>query len=158
MNEEERNRGYLLGRMFACIERMQELALGEVGAGITDRYFAAACATPQTVFPRLLKTEVHHFRKAREGRAAGAARWLHRQIDGLASSLVGAGNGMQTGEGVEEFIRRTAGRSLVGFPAFMSLPEQGLFVLGYHQQRAEFYTKRDVATTNENDQTTHAAE
>jgi CRISPR-associated protein Csd1 len=46
MNEEERNKGYLLGRMFGCMERMQELALGEIGASVTDRYFGAACATP----------------------------------------------------------------------------------------------------------------
>lgn len=144
MNVDERNRGYLLGRMFACVERMQVLALGEVGAGVTDRYFSAACASPQAVFPRLLKTEVHHFRKAREGRFGGSARWLHRQIDDLASSLVGESNGMQEGETVEAFLRRSAGHQLVGFPAFLPLPEQGLFVLGYHQQRAEFFRKRET--------------
>ena len=144
MNDQERNKGYLLGRMFACIERMQALALGEVGASITDRYFGSACATPQAVFPRLLKNEVHHYRKAREDKFSGTARWLHRQIDQLATWLVGGANGMQEGETVEAFIRRTAGHPLIGFPAFLPLPEQGLFVLGYHQQRAEFFTKHEA--------------
>lgn len=145
MNDEERNKGYLLGRMFACVERMQELALGEVGATLTDRYFSAACATPQAVFPRLLRMEVHHFRKAREGKWGGSARWLHSLIDSLAEWLVGEVNGMQPNEGTEAFLRRSAGRSLSGFPAFLPLSEQGLFTLGYHQQRAEFFRKRAVA-------------
>jgi len=142
MNENERNRGYLLGRMFACIERMQELALGDVGASVTDRYFGAACATPQAVFPRLLKTEVHHYRKAADGNRRGAARWLHGQISNLASWLVGKENGMADGEALDAFLLRTASRPLAGFPAFLPLPEQGLFTLGYHQQRSEFFRKR----------------
>ena len=145
MNDEERNKGYLLGRMFACVERMQALALGDVGASVTDRYFSSACATPQVVFPRLLKTEVHHFRKAREGKFGSTARWLHGQIDRLATWLVGEANGMNEGESVETFLRRTAGHTLIGFPAFLPLAEQGLFTLGYHQQRAEFFKKRVAA-------------
>lgn len=142
MNADEKNRGYLLGRMFACIERMQEQALGDVGATVTDRYFGAACATPQAVFPRLLKMEVHHFRKAREGKWSGSARWLHGQVDRLAAWLVGEANGMQEGESIDAFLRRSAGRPMAGFPSFLPLPEQGLFVLGYHQQRAEFFKRR----------------
>jgi CRISPR-associated protein Csd1 len=154
MNENERNQGYLLGRMFACIERMQELALGDVGASVTDRYFGAACATPQTVFPRLLKTEVHHYRKAADGNRGGAARWLHGQISALASWLVGKENGMADGEAVDAFLRRTAGRPVAGFPAFLALPEQGLFTLGYHQQRAEFFRKRpDTPDASESNST-----
>jgi CRISPR-associated protein Csd1 len=149
MNEGERNKGYLLGRMFACVERMQELALGDIGATVTDRYFGAACATPQAVFPRLLRMEVHHFRKAREGKRGGSARWLHGQIDRIAAWLVGDANGMQDGETLEAFLRRTAGHTLRGFPAFLPLPEQGLFALGYHQQRAEFFRPRAGAVSAE---------
>lgn len=142
MNELEGNKGYLLGRMLACIERMQHLALGDVGASVTDRYFGAACATPQAVFPRLLKTEVHHYRKACDGQWGGSARWLHGQISRIASWLVGQENGMNDDETMDAFLRRTSGRPLAGFPAFLPLPEQGLFTLGYHQQRAEFFRKR----------------
>jgi len=143
MNENEKNRGYLLGRVFACVERMQELALGDVGASVTDRYFASACATPQAVFPRLLKTEIHHFRKARDGKFGGAAVITHRMIDKLASWLVGNENGMRDQETVDDFLKRNAGKTMTGFPAFLPLPEQGLFTLGYHQQRSEFYTRRE---------------
>ena len=149
LNEEERNRGYLLGRMFACVERMQELALGEVGASVTDRFFSGACATPQAVFPRLLKNEIHHYGKAREGKWAGNARWVHGIISQLAVWLVGSENGMQKDETIERFLKRTVGRPLKGFPAFLPLPEQGLFTLGYHQQRAEFFRPKQKNELNQ---------
>jgi CRISPR-associated protein Csd1 len=152
LNADERNRGYLLGRMFACIERMQETALGDVGATVTDRYFGAACATPQAVFPRLLKMEVHHFRKAREGKWSGSAYWLHKQVDKLAAWLVGNANGMREGESIDAFLRRSAGHAIAGFPSFLPLPEQGLFVLGYHQQRAEFFMGRRAAAETSDDE------
>ncbi len=145
MNPNEKNQGYLLGRLFACMERMQELALGEVGASVTDRYFAAACATPQAVFPRLLKSEVHHYRKAREGAHGASARWLHGQIDRLCTWLVGARNALDEGESMDDLLKRLAGHPVQGFPGFLPLPEQGLFTLGYHQQRAEFFKKRATA-------------
>ncbi len=149
LSKEERNRGYLLGRLFACIERMQELALGDVGASVTDRYFASACATPQAVFPRLLKLEVHHFRKAREGKRPGAARYVNRLIDRLSAWLVGEQNGMGANESIEAYVRRAAGKPLRGFPGFLPLPEQGLFTLGYHQQRAEFFKGRGASSTGD---------
>jgi CRISPR-associated protein Csd1 len=156
MNQDERNKGYLLGRMFACVECMQELALGDVGASVTDRYFSAACATPQAVFPRLLKIEVHHFRKAKEGARGATARWLHGQIGQLAAWLVGGINGLQPGETLEAFQKRTGSRPLRGFPAFMPLPEQGLFALGYHQQRAEFFPRRSAPSTDPASESEHA--
>ena len=46
-------------------------------------------------------------------------------------------------EKLEAFVRRTAG-TIVGFPAFLILEQQGLFALGYHQQRSEFFKKREA--------------
>jgi len=142
MSNDHMNKGYSLGAMFACIERMQELALGEVGANVTDRYFGAACATPQAVFPRLLKTEVHHFRKARDGKWGRSAVQTHRRISDLSRTLVGEQNKLSADETVESFLKRTGG-NVKGFPAFLPLPQQGLFTLGYHQQRAEFFKTKE---------------
>ncbi len=115
MDPENPNPGYLLGRMIAVIERLQQLALGDVNASVTDRYFGAASATPRAVFVRLLKNARHHVRKAKDDdRTAGTAHWLDRQLDELA----------------DRFDPRHR-----GFPAHLSLEDQGLFVLGYHQQR-----------------------
>jgi CRISPR-associated protein Csd1 len=115
--------GYLLGRLMAVIERLQQLALGDVNAGVVDRYFGAASATPRAVFVRLLKNARHHARKAKDDpQKGGSARWLERQIDAIAAPFDPKQN---------------------GFPAWLDLEQQGLFVLGYHQQRHALWTKRE---------------
>ncbi|HEX7119809.1 MAG TPA: type I-C CRISPR-associated protein Cas8c/Csd1 [Longimicrobiales bacterium] len=115
--------GYLLGRLMAVLERLQQAALGMgVNATVVDRFFGAASATPQAVFPRLLKNARHHARKAGdEAATSGLARWLEREIDDILAPL-----------GVKEHRQ---GVPFTGFPAHLSLEQQGLFVLGYHQQR-----------------------
>ncbi len=115
--------GYLLGRLMAVIERLQQTALGDVNASVVDRYFAAASATPRAVFTRLLRSARHHARKAQdEPSTAGTARWLDRQIDEIAARFDPARN---------------------GFPAHLNLEQQGLFVLGYHQQRHFLWLSKD---------------
>ena len=58
---------YLLGRLFAVLEKAQLDALGSINATIKDRFYGAASATPATVFPRLLKLTQHHIEKAEYG-------------------------------------------------------------------------------------------
>jgi hypothetical protein len=93
------------------------------------------------VFPRLLKAEIHHFSKACDGRYAGSARFVHGLVGELCSHLLGVENGIADGEPLERFLRRSGGR-ISGLPGWLPLDEQGLFALGYHQQRAEFFRKR----------------
>jgi CRISPR-associated protein Csd1 len=109
------NRGYLLGRLMAVIERLQQLALNDVNASVVDRYFGAASATPRLVFSRLLKNSVHHEKKARDNsKSKGYAIKLGRQKDEILSRISPEGNGI---------------------PTHLNLEEQGLFLLGYHHQR-----------------------
>lgn len=58
---------YLLGRLFAVLEKAQLDALGRVNATIKDRFFSSASATPASVFPRLLRLSQHHIEKADYG-------------------------------------------------------------------------------------------
>jgi len=118
MDTTNKDIGYLLGRLLAVIERAQQLALGDVNATVIDRYFSGASATPGAVFPRLLKNMRHHISKARDGKYGGAAVWLDRQADEIASQID-------------------------AFPAFLPLPQQGLFILGYHHQRHALWQKKD---------------
>lgn len=114
--------GYRLGRLLAVLERLQQVAVGDVNATVVDRFFGAASASPQSVFPRLLKNARHHARKAMDdSRDAGAAIWLERQIDQILAPL-----------GVQGHRQ---GLAYTGFPAYLPLDQQGLFVLGYHHQR-----------------------
>jgi CRISPR-associated protein Csd1 len=110
MDSTNTNPGYLLGRLMAVIERMQQTALGDVNAGVVDRYFSGASATPAVVFPRLLKNMRNHAKKAKDGDSGAVAAWLEREADGVMSRLN-------------------------GFPAYLSLEQQGFFVLGYHHER-----------------------
>ncbi|MCB1057701.1 MAG: type I-C CRISPR-associated protein Cas8c/Csd1 [Acidobacteria bacterium] len=140
LDPENTEPGYRLGRLMAVLERLQQLALGDVNATIVDRYFAAASATPRVVFSRLLKGARHHASKAK-GEPAKRGRTLHleRLIDAIC-------------EGFEVRVN--------GFPAHLSLEQQGLFVLGYHQQRHELWrskTNRDDEPS-EDPPTAHGAD
>jgi len=59
--------GYLLGRLFAVLEKVQADANPGLNATIRDRYFGAASATPRAVFPQLLRLAQHHIAKAEYG-------------------------------------------------------------------------------------------
>jgi CRISPR-associated protein Csd1 len=59
---------YLLGRLFAVLEKAQLDALGKINATIKDRFFGAASSTPSVVFPRLIKLSHHHIEKAKYGK------------------------------------------------------------------------------------------
>jgi CRISPR-associated protein Csd1 len=137
MDPNNDNPGYLLGRLMAVIERLQQLALGDVKASVVDRYFSAASAAPRSVFVRLLKNARHHARKAiDEDRTKGSAIWLEKQIDELADRFDPKNN---------------------GFPAHLSLEEQGLFILGYHQQRHAFFMTKDERAAAQAEQEQAAA-
>jgi len=116
LNQEFTHPAYVLGRLFAVLEKAQGEAIGDANATIKDRYFASACATPRSIFPILLKLSQHHTAKAEYGNAAD------RRIEQLLNLL----------EGGTEAI-----------PARLTLDEQGVFILGYYHQRAAFYLKNN---------------
>jgi CRISPR-associated protein Csd1 len=122
--------GYRLGRLMAVLERLQQLSLGDVNATVIDRFFGAASASPQAVFPRLLKNARHHARKAQDDdKKRGLAHWLEDQIDDILTPM--------------DIGRQRQGVPFTGFPAHLNLEQQGLFVLGYHQQRHWLSMKRE---------------
>lgn len=67
LDTERREVSYLLGRLFAVLEKAQLDALGKINSTIKDRFFSAASATPASVFPRLLRLSQHHIEKAEYG-------------------------------------------------------------------------------------------
>jgi CRISPR-associated protein Csd1 len=107
LNESYTHPAYVLGRLFAWLERAQKAALGQnINATIKDRYFTSACASPASVFPTLLRLSQHHLNKAEYG------GYLERQIQDLLGML-----------------------EAKPFPTRLTLEEQGVFVLGYYHQR-----------------------
>lgn len=112
LNEQSVIPAYVLGRLFAVLEKVQKEAIGDANATIKDRYFTSACATPASVFPVLLRLSQHHVAKAEYGRSSD------RRIEELLNLLE---------------IDKTP------FPARLSLDDQGIFILGYYHQRNAFF-------------------
>lgn len=109
------SQGYVLGRLLAVIERLQLETMPNVNASVIDRYFSGASASPKSVFVRLLKNSRHHVSKLKgEGVKYGQALRWEKIIDEIAERFDPKHN---------------------GFPAFLDLEQQGLFILGYHQMR-----------------------
>jgi len=67
LDTENREDAYLLGRLFAVLEKAQLDALGNVNSTIKDRFFSSASATPASVFPLLIRLSQHHISKAEYG-------------------------------------------------------------------------------------------
>lgn len=116
LNTERTEPAYLLGRLFAALEKTQEDALGKVNAGIRERFYSSASATPGSVFPRILRTYTHHLAK----------------MDG----------GMKTNR---ERLVQAIHAPLDGYPSHLTLEQQGLFAIGYYHQRQDFFTKKETA-------------
>jgi CRISPR-associated protein Csd1 len=67
LDTENREDAYLLGRLFAVLEKAQLDALGKINSTIKDRFFSSASATPASVFPMLIRLSQHHIAKAEYG-------------------------------------------------------------------------------------------
>lgn len=114
---------YLSGRLFAVLESIQRTALDNINTTIADKFFGAAMGRPLAVLMMLRKNATGHLRRLRGSkRAAGAA--LDRRLD----------------EVLDLFTTE--------IPATLDLPGQGLFVLGYHHQRAADRAAARAATAS----------
>ena len=119
LNLENKAPAYLLGRLFAALEMTQNDASGGVNAGIGDKFYSSASATPRIVFPMLLDLFRKHLKKLSSDKPGLAV---------LRDKLVG--------EILDDID------SSKGFPSQLSLEERGLFALGYYQQMRAFFTKK----------------
>lgn len=104
---------YHCGRLLAILANLQRAALGDVGAGVVQRYYAAASQTPGLIIGRLVSNARNHLGKL-EG---GLAFWYENQIADVMGHL---------GDGA---------------PRILDLNGQGLFALGYYQQLAALRKK-----------------
>lgn len=117
LNEQSTYLPYVLGRLFAVLERLQMDANPDIKATIRDKYFNSASSTPATIFPLLTKLSQNHLRKLKSTKL------------GLAISH-------------EKSITELEGRIVQTLPAHLSLPEQGAFHLGYYHQVQKLYEKK----------------
>ena len=69
LDKDNRNVAYLLGRLFAVLEKAQKDAIPGANTTIKDRFYGAASATPRVVFPQLIRGAQHHIQKAEYGKS-----------------------------------------------------------------------------------------
>lgn len=122
------NIGYVLGRLFAVLERIQEEAHkpATLNKTIRDTYFSGAASSPQVVFKRIQDLSTHHLAKIRNSERPGLAVWMDKE----------------KGEIIDLIPRE-------GYPATLSLEDQGRFAVGYYHQRQYRPPKKETQTTGD---------
>ena len=75
LDRERSDIGYILGRLFAVLEKTQSEANPGLNATISDRYFGSASSTPIAVFGTLMRLSPHHLSKLEHGGRAIQLRW-----------------------------------------------------------------------------------
>lgn len=117
LNQENNDTAYVLGRLFAVLESIQEEANPGINATIKDKYFNAACANPASVFPVLIKLKNSHIRKLERQK-----EWKKTFYEKILTELTG---------------------KIAEFPKRLTLEEQGQFILGYYHQVQKRYEKKE---------------
>ena len=113
LDKDNNNQGYLCGRLFAVLDKIQEDA--NHISSIRERYMNAASATPSAVFATILNLSVHHSEKLDEGRRIYFEKLKQEIIDKMSAK---------------------------GFPTHLDLQDQGRFFVGYYHQRQDFFTSK----------------
>ena len=113
LNQNSTDPGYLCGRLLAVLSRAQQKAHNySLSTGVSERYFGTAMASPQSVFPILLKLNRHHLNKIDKSDPRGLADdFIERDIQDIV-------------------------KHLQDFPRSLDIRGQGRFALGYYQEQA----------------------
>lgn len=121
LDKRNTNQGYLCGRLFAVLDRIQEDANGI--SSIRERYMNAASSTPSSVFATILNLSSHHLENlSNEGKKVFYEKLKQEIIDKISSD---------------------------GFPAHLDLQDQGRFFVGYYHQRQDFFYKKEENNNDE---------
>ena len=114
LDKDNTNQGYLCGRLFAVLDKVQADANNQ--HTIRERYMNAASATPAAVFATILNLSTKHAEKLAEGRKVYYDKLKQEIVDKISAD---------------------------GFPAHLSLQDQGRFAVGYYHQMQSFFMKKD---------------
>lgn len=111
--------GYVLGRLFAVLEYIQEKAQPGIKKTIRDTYFGAATSSPRITFRRLDELSIHHLAKIRNsGHSVVWYEQLKQEVYGLIPP-----------DGIDNQL---------------SLEDQARFAVGYYHQRKDFFTSKET--------------
>ena len=115
LDKENNNQGYLCGRLFAVLDKIQEEANNQ--HSIRERYMNSASSTPAAVFSTILNLSNHHVENLKnEGRKIYFEKLKQEIISKIDAD---------------------------GFRPQLDLQDQGRFFIGYYHQRQDFFTKSE---------------
>lgn len=115
LDKENTNQGYLCGRLFAVLDKIQEEANNQ--HSIRERYMNSASSTPAAVFSTILNLSNHHIENLKnEGRKIYFEKLKQEIISKIYAD---------------------------GFKAQLDLQDQGRFFIGYYHQRQDFFMKNE---------------
>lgn len=120
LNTQNRDGAYNCGRLFAALEMIQQKALPGINATIKDKFFSSACSTPYLVFPRLMKLAQNHLGKLDKG----SLIYYEKLIQDIVTNLNDS------------------------FPKALDTEKQGMFILGYYQQKEKLYENKNKGEKN----------
>lgn len=119
-NPDHPDPAYHCGSLLAVLARLQQAALGNVGAGVVQRFYPAASTAPGLTLGRLVGNARNHLGKL----DGGLSFWYEQQIADVMGRL---------GDNI---------------PRTLGLEGQGLFALGYYQQIAALRTPKQESKAN----------
>ena len=108
LDPEHPSAAYHCGRLLAVFDNLQRSALGDVGAGVVQRFYGGALTNPSGVFAQLSRLAMAHLSK------------------------LGGGLEFEKKREIADIHDRIG-----GYPAALNLDEQALFALGFWHQTAE---------------------
>ena len=115
LDKDNNNQGYLCGRLFAVLDKIQEEANNQ--HSIRERYMNSASSTPAAVFSTILNLSNHHVENLKnEGRKVYFEKLKQEIISKIDAD---------------------------GFKAQLDLQDQGRFFIGYYHQRQDFFLKSE---------------
>lgn len=117
LDKENTNQGYLCGRLFAVLEKIQVMATPTIKKTIRQGYMNSACSTPLSAFNTLLALTECHSQKIR---AEGLRIYYEQLKDEIVSML-----------------------PTDGLPIRFDNRDRGRFYIGYYHQKQALYSKKD---------------
>ena len=115
LDKDNNNQGYLCGRLFAVLDKIQEEANNQ--HSIRERYMNSASSTPAAVFSTILNLSNHHVENLKnEGRKIYFEKLKQEIISKIDAD---------------------------GFKAQLDLQDQGRFFIGYYHQRQDLFSRNE---------------
>lgn len=122
INKESPSKAYQTGRLMAVYARIQDAALGDVNAGVVEKYYTSACTSPALVIGKLATMSQYHLSKLDKGLAVYFSRMLEEITEKIGCSI----------------------------SSTFSMTEQAEFALGYYHQNAEMSRKKNDVNVDDN--------